>query len=384
MVEGNRIWYVSNRCEVVCATTEGLAAGNVGPFKAEQYRSNIDGDVVWMLDMMKDLGVQPHNLAVCSPLIVGDTLFVLTGNGVDEGHINIPAPNAPSFLAIHKTTGQVLWSSNLPGRKIMHAQWSNPVYAAPAGKPQIIFPGGDGWLYSFHPANGELIWKFDCNPRGAVYRLGGRGTRSEIVATPVVWENKLYIGVGQDPEHKKGVGHLWCIDITKSPKNKDKDLSPWSDPKDEAPNKIDPKDRRNKDSGLVWHYGGKNPEEEGREYLFCRTLSTCAVHDGLCFAADFDGVVYCFDVRTGKKYWEHQMGTDETTFDAWSSPYIVDGKVYLGNEDGVMYIFAASKNLKVLKKVQMRGKIRSTAVACNGVLYVITENPCKLWAIKAK
>ncbi len=26
--------------------------------------------------------------------------------------------------------------------------------------------------------------------------------------------------------------------------------------------------------------------------------------------------------------------------------------------------------------------IRATPVAANGVLYTITENPCKLWAIK--
>ena len=29
---------------------------------------------------------------------------------------------------------------------LMHGQWSNPVYAEVNGKPQVIFPGGDGWL----------------------------------------------------------------------------------------------------------------------------------------------------------------------------------------------------------------------------------------------
>ena len=29
-------------------------------------------------------------------------------------------------------------------------------------------------------------------------------------------DNKLYIGIGQDPEHVDGVGHLWCIDMTKT------------------------------------------------------------------------------------------------------------------------------------------------------------------------
>jgi len=70
--------------------------------------------------------------------------------------------------------------------------------------------------------------------------------------------------------------------------------------------------------------------------------------------------------------------------DTWSSPYLVDGKVYIGNEDGNMYIFEASKKKKLIKQVSMRGKIRATPVVCNGVLYVMTENPCKLIAIKAK
>ena len=214
VVEGELLYYVNNRCEVICASVK-------------------DGKPVWTLDMIGKLNVFPHNLATCSPLIVGDTLFVITSNGVDEGHINIPAPAAPSFLAIDKKTGEVKWTSNLPsinlvkmagvgikklvdkGLVLMHGQWSNPVYAEANGKPMIIFPGGDGWIRAFNPADGTLLWKFDCNPKSSFYVLGPRATRNDFVSTPVVWENKLYIGVGQDPEHLKGVGHLWCIDITK-------------------------------------------------------------------------------------------------------------------------------------------------------------------------
>jgi outer membrane protein assembly factor BamB len=269
--------------------------------------------------MIGELGVFPHNLAVCSPLIQGDTLFVVTANGVDEGHINVPAPAAPSFLALDKKTGKVLWKDNAPsqalveareqgakidiredlvdkGKLLMHGQWSNPVYAEPNGKPMIIFPGGDGWIRAYNPQNGELLWKFDCNPKGSKYFLGPGATRSDFVSTPVVWENKLYIGVGQDPEHKKGVGHLWCIDITKQPKNKDKDLSP-------AENNFDPKDAANKDSGLIWHYGGEAGADARRNYKFGRTMSTCAVHEGLCYAADYDGYIYCLDAKTGEEYW---------------------------------------------------------------------------------
>ena len=391
VVEGNRLYYVSNRCEVICADTEGLMDGKNDGVTDEKYTSKKDADIIWRLDMIKELNVFPHNLATCSPLIIGDTLFVITSNGVDEGHINVPQPEAPSFLAIDKKTGKVKWSSNLPskslveakkngekveiktlinqGKLLMHGQWSNPVYAEPNGKPMIIFPGGDGWIYTFNPANGDLLWKFDCNPKKSVYELGGKGTRNDFVSTPVVYDNKLYIGVGQDPEHDKGVGHLWCIDITKVPANPEKDLSP-------AAENYNPDAPENKASGLVWHYGGPADKDYDRNYYFGRTMSTVAVHDGMLFTAEYDGFVHCLDAKTGKKLWQHDMEAD-----TWSSTYIVDGKVYIGNENGTMLVFAAAKEKKLISTIEMKGKIRATPVAVNSTIFIITENPCRLYSI---
>ncbi|MGH7173133.1 MAG: PQQ-binding-like beta-propeller repeat protein [Gemmataceae bacterium] len=380
VVEGNRLYYINNRAEIICADTAGAAGKE---------------KVLWKKDMIGQWDVFPHNLAVCSPLIVGNTLFAVTANGVDEGHINIPRPAAPSFLALDKMNGKLLWKDNAPtqslvqarkggakvnipkmvneGKLLMHGQWSNPVYAEPNGKPMIIFPGGDGWIRGYKPDNGELLWKFDCNPKKTVYKLGPGATRNDFVSTPVVWENKLYIGVGQDPEHKKGVGHLWCIDLTKTPKNMDKDLTPVN-------NNFDPKAAVNKDSGLVWHYGGKAPRGVRRNYQFGRTMSTCAVHDGLCYAADYDGYIYCLNANTGEKYWEDKLGAD-----TWSSPYWVDGKIYMGCENGSMLIYEHGKMKKRLGKINMGADaVRAAPVAVHGVLYVMTENPTKLWAISTK
>ncbi|MEZ6082801.1 MAG: hypothetical protein R3E58_02325 [Phycisphaerae bacterium] len=62
--EGDRIWYVSNRCELVCADLEGFLDGeNDGPFKDEKYHDEHDGDIVWKYDMIEELGVFPHNPA---------------------------------------------------------------------------------------------------------------------------------------------------------------------------------------------------------------------------------------------------------------------------------------------------------------------------------
>jgi outer membrane protein assembly factor BamB len=339
-VEGDRIYYVSNRCELVCADAEGFYDGeNDGPYQSENETSQIDADFVWLLDMMKELDVFPHNLAVCSPLVVGDIVFCVTANGVDESHINIPSPQAPSFIAVNKQTGKVIWQDNSPGENIMHGQWSNPAYGVINGAPQVIFPGGDGWIYAFVPETGKLIWKFNTNPPDAVYELGGSGTKSDPVATPVIWENKVYIGIGQDPEHGEGIGHLWAIDATKTG-----DVT---------------------ETGVVWHRGYED---------FNRTISTAAIHDGLVYAADLSGFVYCLDAQTGELYWKYDA------FAAiWGSPYVVDGKVYIGDEDGDVAILKAGKQFELIREINMGTSVYTTPVAKNGVMYV--TNRSTLFAI---
>lgn len=365
VVEGDRLYYVSNRCEVICANV-------------------VNGAIHWKFDMMEKLVVFPHNMSACSPLIVGDLVMVVTSNGVDADHITIPSPQAPSFIAVNKVTGKVAWQSNLPtakvigvkqtrelnkelanrGEIVLHGQWGNPAAGVIDGLTQIVFPGGDGWLYSFTP-DGKLIWKFDANPKNAKYELAGKGTRNDFPNTPVIYKNRVYIGMGQDPEHRTGVGHFWCIDMTKKG-----DVSSEI----RIGNKIVP----NPNSAVVWHYGGPiaDPKEVRRlrrNYLFGRTLSTCAIHDDLVYIPDIGGVLHCLDANTGKLQWEH-----DSRADIWGSPLIADGKVYLGNDDE-FHVFAHGRNKNVLAQIDMENRIRCTPVACNGALYITTEN--KLYAI---
>jgi len=195
-VDSGRVYYVSNRGEVVCADFNGFLDGRNDGATDEMYTDKTDADFIWRFDMPKELKVFPHNMSHCSPLIVGDRLFVCTSNGVDEGHINIPAPEAPSFIALDKNTGKLLWKSNLPGKNIMHGQWASPAYGVIQNVPQVIFPAGDGWLYAFKPESGELLWKFDANPKDAKYNLGGQGTRSDFIGAPVIYKERVFIGVG--------------------------------------------------------------------------------------------------------------------------------------------------------------------------------------------
>ncbi len=411
--EDDRVYFTTNRCELVCVDMHGMANGNQG-FDKETFATKTDADVIWRLDMMKDLKVFPHNMTAASPLIVGDLIFVVTANGVDENHINIPFPEAPSFIAVEKKTGKVKWQSNLPGKNIMHGQWANPAYGVIKGKGQVIFPGGDGWLYSFEPDTGKLIWKFDANPKDSKYDLGGKGTKSDFIGTPVIYNDKVYIGTGQDPEHFEGIGHFWCIDPTK-----EGDVSPDLVVEKKEDNV---KTKANPNSAVVWHYGGNEKRPFARrEYVFGRTMSTACIVDDIIYIAELAGYLHCIDAKTGKKYWQFDLKSG-----IWGSAYFVDGKVMIGNEEGDLFVFkhdpkpevldeveegskagiaaeakakadgkdetdakkAGEKaaNLKIksdvqkkvaakylLEKIEIGEPIRSTPVVANGVVYVMTE-----------
>jgi outer membrane protein assembly factor BamB len=331
LARGNRAYYVSNRAEVICIDLDGFLDGeNDGPFTDETYKEKMDGDFVWVFDMIEEVATFPHNLATCSPTADDKRLFVCTSNGVDEGHLNLPAPLAASFIALDLETGELLWERDDPGKSILHGQWSSPAYGVIGGQPMVVFAGGDGWCYAFKPEDGELLWKFDLNPKKSVWVLGGKGTRNAIISTPVIYGDQVFLAVGQDPEHGEGPGHLYCIDGTKRG-----DITT---------------------SGKVWHYGDDD---------YNRTISTVAIQDGLCYASDLSGFLHCLDVKTGKRIWMHDL------FSAiWGSPYVVDGKVYLGNEDGYVLVFEHGREKKLLAENDMGNSVYTTPVASSGGLYV--------------
>ena len=329
-VDGDRTYYVSNRCELVCTNVNGAKDGSGAPSGS--------GKIIWKLDMIKDLGVFPHNMSASSPIVDGNLVYVVTGNGVDESHIVIPAPDAPSFIAVDKTSGEVKWWNVGPGEKILHGQWSSPSIGVIGGVKQIVFAGGDGRLYAFEPETGKEFWTFQCNPEGSVYKLGGLGTRNELLATPVIYKDRVYIAMGQDPEHGEGAGHMYAVDGTKRG-----DITK---------------------SGVVW----RNDEVE-------RGLATVSIYDNILYHCDLSGKFRAIDPETGKVLWRHEMGSA-----VWSSPYYVDGKIFQGDEDGHVVIFAPGKEKKIINTIEMGSSVYTTPVAANGVLYINTRE--KLYAIQ--
>src|SRR5439155_1296540 len=272
LIEGDHLYYVSNRCELVCLDTHGDGNGSA--------------KVIWKFDMMEEVGAEPHNMSNSSPASYGDLVFAGTANGQDESHVHVPSPRAPSMIAVNKQTGKLVWEVNNVGERILHGQWSSPSVGKIGDVVQVVMGEGDGWVRGYEAQTGKKLWEFDLNPKDSVWPK----TRNEVIATPVIWENKVIIANGQDPEHGEGVGHLYAIDATKRG-----DIT---------------------ETGRLWQYD-----------KIRRSISTAAIYNGMLFYADFSGFLHCLDVNSGKAYWTHDMLSA-----CWGSPMVIDGKVYLGDE----------------------------------------------------
>ena len=366
-VEGDRVYVVSNRGEVLCLDIHGQANGNDGPFLDEgQYLAgpkkspipvqSTDGDILWIYNIIQEVKVRPHDASSCSILIQGDVLYVCTGNAKGRALSPVAYPRSPSLIALDKRTGRLLAKDDEKiGTRLYKGQWSSPSLIMVHGKSLILYGGGDGVCYAFEPVTCSVgdgvsllkkIWWFDCVPPERKFRDGkpvpydSTDGPSEIIGTPAVYGNKVYVTIGQDPRFGRGRGNLSCIaadkvgDVTGSAK--------------------------------VWTYDRIE-----------RSLSTPSVAEGLVYVADYGGTIHCLDAETGRCYWTHETGQP-----VWGSTFVADCKVYLGTTRRNLWVLAADKEKKVLGKIRLDSGITCTPCAANGVFYVASQR--YLWAVQKR
>ena len=370
-VDGDRVYVVTNRCHVVCLDINALGSNrnpayseeaqylaepgyeaitpgpngprlSLSPGRPVQLAAN-DAQMIWVCDMMKEAGSWPHDATNSCPLVYGDYVYTGTGNGQADNHRYIPSPKGATVIALDKRTGKLVARDNAgiaPG--VFGGGWSSPSLGMVNDRPLLFYGGGDGFCYAFDPrpepgVNGKpgllrCVWRFDGNPpeyrRCGYYDTSGP---SDIIGTPVFDNNRVYVAVGQDPRHGPGKGCLSCIDATKTG-----NISA---------------------TGAIWRYKGIG-----------RTCSTVSVADGLVYAADYGGTLHCVDAATGKAVWTQALGSK-----VWGSTLCADGKVYLGTENGYLWVMKAGRTRQVLDKIPMHAPIYTTPVVANGVLYVATH-----------
>ena len=376
-VEGNRVYLVTSRCEVICLDTEGMANGQQrrpvhwtrpntwpGPGNPPAKIGPHDADIIWRYDMMDELGVFPHNASNCSLLIVGDLHLRL--------HLQRPGLDARQHsLAqrpqLHRAQQEdrASWSAEDNagiGPRIFHGQWSSPSDRRGQRQATDLLRRRRRHLLRLrrHPEKGngapivpvvpgppvnrfedndtdylKKVWWFDCNPperrandAAHKYPAPGRPQRNQRHAR-LLAQPRLCGGRPGPRTRRRRRQHLLVLTPPK----------PATSPR---------------------------PAKSGATTKSTAAFPPCRITpDGLLFVGDFSGFVHCLDAETGKLYWEHDMKSH-----MWGSTLVADGKVYCGDEDGDLVVFAASKEKKILSKINLGAPVYSTPVVANGVLYV--------------
>jgi outer membrane protein assembly factor BamB len=309
-VEGERLYYVTADCQLRSLDTPAL-------------------------------GVFPHEACNSNVLPLGGLLMVGTSNGQNEGHTRVPSPRAPSLIAVNKHTGGLVWRAIGAGDRVLHGAWSSPVAANVNGHVQVLFGGGDGWLRAYDAASGHELWRFDGNPKDARW-LPRRGvlSRSSIIASPVLADGRVFVGMGLSPGHFNGPSLIHAINP-----NGQGDVT---------------------ESGRVW-----TSRDVGR------VVGTPIVKDGLLYVGDLGGTVHCLDASTGAHLWKH-----ETNDPIWGSLLLAGDRLYAGNEGGFMTVLRAGRRKEVLAEIEMDAPLYSRPAVVGDALYLATAR--RLYLIAAK
>lgn len=360
-IEGDRLYTLTNRFEVVCLDLNGMANGNDGPYLDEGRHAvpegetpleigALDADILWIVDMQNDpaIGMYPHDSAYGSVLIDGNLLYVNSGNGVDNTHKVIRRPDAPSLVVFDKRTGRlVAKDEEHMGPDTIHGTWSSPSLGEVGGARRVFFGGGNGVCYAFSaldPAAPEQpaqplkrVWRFDGDPTGPKENVHEYLNRrdispSNIKGMPVFHEGRVYVCVGGDIWWGKEKSWLKCIDASG-----EGDITA---------------------TGEIWAYPMNH-----------HSASSPAIFDGLIYVTDCAGLVHCVDLATGQPVWTHALRKE-----IWGSALVADGKVYVGSYGGDLAILAAGREKKELATIKLDAPIGSTPVAANGVLYINSLN----------
>ncbi len=221
---------------------------------------------------------------------------------------------AGSFLvALDKATGKELWNT----KREEISNWSAPLVVAHGGQKQVIVSATTK-VRSYNLTDGKLIW--EC-----------AGLGMNTIPAPVHQDGVVYVMSGfRDPK-------LMAIKLGREGNLTGTDAVLWS-------------------------------ETRGLSYTPSPVL-----HEGKLYALTDNGMISCFDAKTGKPYYHQQRLPKPYNFKA--SPVGANGKLYLATEDGDVVILKMGEKYEVLATNTLEDQMFiASPVILNGEIFLRSQN----------
>ncbi len=223
-----------------------------------------------------------------------------------------------SIVALDGASGEVLWQvartgemSSSPDQK---KAYCTPQITVQNGQPLLVSPAAN-WLYVYDPRTGSELYRVSYGQLGY-----------STVPRPVIDGSLAYICTGFDRSR------LMCIDLN---------------PELNVP----PSER------IRWTFDQRIP-----------TMPSPVLVGGLIYVVSDAGIATCLDQHTGEEVWSERLGGKFS-----SSPLLADGKIYIGNQAGEMFVLRPGRELNLLGSSQLDGAIMAAPVAVGNELYIRTS-----------
>lgn len=306
--------------------------GNIIMFTiaAELLAFSPAGDVLWTRSLPEEYGaITTHGGRTTSPIIDGDKIIL---NTLLQGWGDLGRPGN-RYFAFDLATGQTIWVS---GPQVRHydTNYSSPIIATIDGMRQMIVGGTDGAWYGLKVNTGERIWRLEVSKRA-------------MLNSPVLRGTTLFFTHGEENMDTTVMGMVAAVDL--AGKTGDIPLS-----------------------ALSWKVHG-----------FMPTFSSPVLNGDQLIAIDNGAVVAAYDTATGKELWTRSLGTLQK-----GSPTLADGKLYVGTENGKVFILRPTATaLEVLDEDVLGSPadpevIVASPVVAGGRVYVTSMD--RLYAIGPK
>ena len=205
------------------------------------------------------------------------------------------------LMAFDGFTGERLWVTVRP----VGSTWATPTIIRAAGRDQIITVAVP-FVIAYNAEDGKELWRADI--------LDGEIAPSPVFANGHVLVSQAYaVAAAIRPD---GSG-----DVTKT--------------------------------HVAWKAEDGLPET-------CSPLAT----DDILFLLDSGGLMTCYDVKTGKKLWEHE--DEKAPGHYLASPSLVGDKILVFTDKGVAQYFAAGREAKELGRCELGEKIMASPAFVDG------------------
>lgn len=100
-------------------------------------------------------------------------------------------------------------------------------------------------------------------------------------------------------------------------------------------------------------------------------MQTMLIYGDFLYNARWNGSVTCYDAGTGEEIWKHKAGGGNSYI---SSPVASDGKIYVCDDQGMVYTLKAGPTYKLLAQNDLQEICMATPAITDGIIFFRTIN----------